>query len=335
MVRGVLIQGDGIAACCCAHRLRGLELVTTGRKGAKAPVLLISGQSQALLAEVFEDQELFRKSHQICKRIVAWGNRAHAIVLPHSAAVVSEQDLLDRLWARVSAREATDAGDVDWKIITSGPLEALSEQKCFGSRIGSVVSVRLKTQVEPNACWVESAEMGWLFLVTVSEGIGSLLCVGGPAETMLGRSRLIGFQVAGITSGAVEFPVYPRILSPLCGPGWLACGTAAITFDPLCGDGAANAIREAILASALLRALSKGSDAGDLLAHYSGRLIRGFLRHLELCREFYVQGRCGPFWDSEIDRLEEGIEWIRYQLKNSNPSKFRLNGFELEQNCGL
>jgi hypothetical protein len=108
-----------------------------------------------------------------------------------------------------------------------------------------------------------------------------------------------------------------------------------MSFDPLCGDGAANAIREAILASAVLRALSEGSDAGDLLAHYSGRLTRGFLRHLELCRQFYVSGRSGPFWDSEIDCLEKGIEWTRCQLKGSKGSRFRLNGFELERNRGL
>jgi flavin-dependent dehydrogenase len=64
-----------------------------------------------------------------------------------------------------------------------------------------------------------------------------------------------------------EFSASPRIPAPLCGPGWLACGSAAMGFDPICGDGTAHAVREAILALAVIR----GGDHG-MPAHYEARL---------------------------------------------------------------
>ena len=86
----------------------------------------------------------------------------------------------------------------------------------------------------------------------------------------------------------------PRLrthFSPLGANSWLACGTAAMAFDPICGDGTAHAIREAILAAAVIRALANGGPADELLAHYEARLTAGFHRHLTLCRQFYLVRR--------------------------------------------
>ena len=53
----------------------------------------------------------------------------------------------------------------------------------------------------------------------------SLLCL---ATVLLAESRLVRMQILGRGNCRSEFPAYPRILSPLCGPGWLACGTTAM-----------------------------------------------------------------------------------------------------------
>ena len=81
----------------------------------------------------------------------------------------------------------------------------------------------------------------------------------------------------------------------MAGPGWLACGTAALGFDPLCGDGAGNAVREAILGSAAIRRAIATDEADSLAAHYQARLLAGFKRHVALCFEFYKSGRSGPW----------------------------------------
>src|SRR5205823_7498746 len=137
-----------------------------------------------------------------------------------------------------------------------------------------------------------------------------------------------GWLISVRESGG-DFPVAPRIASPLCGPGWLACGSAALAFDPICGDGTAHAIREAILAAAVIRAAAQGEDTESLLAHYRARLTAGFQRHLLLCREFYSSGGPGEWWRSQCAALDRGLEWCAGQMRGLPPFRYRLDGFEL------
>ena len=149
-------------------------------------------------------------------------------------------------------------------------------------------------------------------------------------ESLLLPSRLIKNQISELRPSRGTFPSHPRVALPLSAPGWLACGTAAVGFDPLCGDGAGNAIREAILVSAVIRAAIGSSDAGNVVAHYEARLLSGFNRHLALCVEFYKSGRSGPWWNCQVDDLQRGLAWCSQQLARHDASRYRLNGFTLE-----
>ena len=121
------------------------------------------------------------------------------------------------------------------------------------------------------------------------------------------------------------------IVDPFCAPVWLACGFAgSASAQRVEGQGGA-AVREAVLAAAVIRAAAGGGDVDRLLAHYRARLIAGFFRHLELCRGFYLSGNCGPWWEREIAALEEGIAWCGLALRSSGAFHYRLNGLELEE----
>ena len=103
-----------------------------------------------------------------------------------------------------------------------------------------------------------------------------------------------------------------------------------MTFDPLCGEGAGHAAREALLASAVIGAIAKGHLVGDLLSQYTTRLKQGFLRHLQVCLPFYQNGGSSSFWMGERAALERGIASMQNCLRDHAPLLFRLNGFELE-----
>jgi 2-polyprenyl-6-methoxyphenol hydroxylase-like FAD-dependent oxidoreductase len=250
-------------------------------------------------------------------------------VLPHSALVISEHDLLDRLWSRVQNPSEELLARVSWEIISSRMENPGRDERRFGSRSAFVTNVTLKTDADQESCWAESLEDGWLFLFPVHGASACLISVGGPPPSLIAQSRLIAAQIEASITSAAEFPAYPRILSELCGSGWLACGTAAVAFDPLCGEGVANAVREAILASAVIRAAVPGSDVESLLAHYNARLMSGFLRHLQMCRHYYSAGGTGPFWTSELQLLQLGIEWLTERLYPPPSPRYRLVGFEL------
>jgi len=344
----------------------GIRVTIEKTNRPKVPALLIGYATQTLIEDVFERKDVFRGAQRISKRIVAWGPRggnAEPVELPHSAVVIAEQELVARLQPkpRVQPAESETHNDTAaWTIVTSPAGDAGRDNvvRHFGSRVAHASAVQLKTASARDACWIESLESGWLFLLPGPTSAW-LLSVGGPAAELLTHSRLVGAQIESLAAPMGQFPAYPRISDPLCGSGisdplcgsdisdplcgsdisdprggdgWLACGSAAMVFDPICGDGTGNAIREAILASAVIREIAKHpqNDQKDaLFEHFRTRLLAGFLKHLELCRQFYA-ACSGEWWEAELQSLDAGIAWCREQLGGEPTFRYRLRGFELE-----
>jgi hypothetical protein len=330
-VRDVVIRGDGIAAYCCAHLLAkaGFRVALKPVERPRLPVIMLGDHALALIRDIFDRPDLFRGLPRIERRAVAWADSKPA-TLEHSAVVVSENLLLNSLRPLEVLDDEAPQADADWTVFSSRPLPASVIEHRFGSRMAAAVPIELRAGSDSSACWIESLENGWLFLIPNAPGSGWLLAVGAALETLIGSSRVIAREISEFGPAADEFPAFPRIASPLVGPGWLACGTAAMAFDPICGDGTAHAIREAILASAVIRALAKDADADSLSAHYEARLTAGFRRHLQLCREFYISGATGPWWNAELKEIDRGIAWCDTKLQAHASFRYQLRGFDLE-----
>jgi 2-polyprenyl-6-methoxyphenol hydroxylase-like FAD-dependent oxidoreductase len=326
-LKDVIIRGDGVAAYCCAYLLHkaGFQVSLERVDRPRLPAIMLSDHALALIRDIFERQDLFRDAPPVRKRMVAWGRDSKLHALDHSAVVVSEEFLLKNLSPGGREAELTPG----WTIYASRPLPAETTEHRFGSRMATAVAVALKPGSEPGACWIESLESGWLFLIPNAPGSAWLLSVGSAPAVQLNRSRVVAEQIDQSSAAIGEFPAYPRIVSPLSAPGWLACGTAAMAFDPLCGDGTAHAIREAILASAVIRAVENEGSTSDFLSHYEARLTAGFRRHLDLCREFYSSGAAGPWWDAELESIERGIAWCDSRLSTHSAFRYQLRDFEL------
>jgi len=278
---------------------------------------MLGGAAISMIRDVFAQSGLFANCHRIRKRVVAWGPEAQPFTLDHSAIVISERELL----ASVGSHRPTSRRDADWTIITSRPLPESSIEHHFGSRLAHALPVALKGSSD--TCWIESLDAGWLFLIPNSEKAGWLLAVGAEPEALLEESRVISPQLTLTGKEPSAFPAHPRIMHPLVGNNWVACGSAAMAFDPLCGDGTANAVREAILAAAVIR---HGPEA---LSHYETRLIAGFQRHLATCMGFYQSGGVGPWWQAELAALGKGLEWCAVQSRTYGPYRYQLKGFDL------
>lgn len=327
----VSIHGEGIAARCCAHLLRagGVAVSTLPVGRPQVPVIMLSDAAVGLIRDAFGRQDLLQTLPRITKRFVLWGAEASPLVLPHAAGVVSEEGLLQGLGPAGDESEGAGA----WTVYSSRPLPERSFQQSFGDRMATATAVTLREGSAENACWIEALPGGWLFLITSSPGHAWLLSVGGGAEGMLGQSRMVGDNVARLGPETNSFPCAPRMLVPVAGvpvdgAGWLVCGSAAMGFDPLCGDGTAHAVREAILASAVIRAIRSGGDQTALLRHYEGRLRAGFRKHLEMCLRFYETGPEGPWWQEQAAAVREGILWCDAQ--GTGGTSYRLRGFDLE-----
>jgi hypothetical protein len=324
----VAIRGDGVAAYCCAHLLHdaGFRVALERHDRPRVPAIMLSDAAVALIRDVFARPSLFFGLPRIEQRCVVWGNSASPASLPHSAVVVSENFLLESLQGDFT-RDVD--GSSDFTIYTSRPTPPVALEQRFGSQRASAAQVALRDRADLSACWIESLEEGWLFLIPNATESTWLLAVGASPEALLEQSRAIAPRVSLLASRSGEFSTCPRILSPLCGDRWLACGTVALGFDPICGDGTAHAIREAVLASAVIRAIAGGGDAPSLFSHYETLLTAGMRRHLALCAGFYRTGGSGPWWQAEAESLEEGHRWCTSKLAGVAQPRYQLKGFEL------
>ena len=324
------IRGSGIAASCCSRLFvrAGLKPIWSAADRPRLPAVMLGQSAQKLLADICEQPDLFAGLPRVRTRIVAWGPNAQPIALPHSAVVASEDILLARIEHEAPALQEQFRPQ-DWTLFAARPLPGSAQQLDFGSRLAATSAVRLRARAPNDACWVESLDEGWLFLLPGIE-TAWLLSVGSRVLDLLARSRLIAGQIEDLQDAGREFQSNPRIADPLCAPGWFACGTAALGFDPLCGDGVGNAAREAILAAASVRAILEGAEVTAVLAHYRERLLGAFERHVNLCRQFYSSADSGPWWTQQIDACQRGIDWCQSNHEPANRTRYRLRGFSLE-----
>jgi len=335
---GIEIRGEGVAAACCAYVLGrgGFRISRVRGTRARVPAIVVSRGTQALIEDVFETEGLFAGCPQVERRTVGWGRGEQAVTLPHAAVVIGEGELLARIEEQAPrARRISDgtgpesgSGSPQWTVFASRPLPEGVVERHFGTRRATAVAVELKMP-DGTACWTESLEGGWLFLIP-----GWLIAVGGEPETLLAESRLVAEQIRRVGRERAEFPSYPTMADPVCGAEWLACGSAAMAFDPMCGDGTGNAVRGAILTAAVIRAAARGESVERLRAHYGSRLMAAFRKHLDVSLEFYRRGHGGPWWDVEIAALERGVRWCAHELAGSPDFqalgfRYRLQGFDL------
>ncbi len=320
----VLVRGDGLATAACSSLLEraGWEVFHDLVVRPKLPVVLLNAASQNLMRDVFQLPAMLEGLHPIHKRIVRWGKNAATLTIPHEALAVSEQTLLDRIGIPVRA-----GGSAPYHIHAMKPLPVHNGEAVFGTRRAEAVAISLRANAEPHACWVESVPGGWLFAVSVSETQAWMLAVGNQSEALLEQSVAVSAIVHSLATERLSFAAYPRIADPLIGPNWLACGGAAMSFDPLCGEGTGHALREAILATAILKAHVSGQDWGPLQSLYEQRLHGGFRRHLELCHQLYASGGNSEWWLTELASVETGLRRID-RGPHWAPS-YRLEGFEL------
>lgn len=320
----VAINGGGMAANCCAHLLarEGIAAIQMAAGRTPVPAILLSDPALALLRDVAGQTQLFADKPRITRRMVSWGG-SDPVALPHGAIVVSEGDLAGVL----APPDAGQSGIADFTIHTAPPFPA-GEMRRFGAREAGAAQVALRHAEDRSACWIEAVADGWLFLIPGADAAW-LLGVGAPMDVLAGQSHHVAPRIDLLGRASATFETCPRMLTALQGPDWLACGTAAIAFDPICGDGTAQAIREAILASAVIAGLREGGDAGALLGHYEAMLIASMRRHLRLCADFYGSGGASDWWRTQSAALAEGHDWCTARLAVTPEPRFQLQGFRL------
>ncbi len=335
-----------------AHLLQRAGFAFAREPGLRrpVPVIMLSDAALALLRDVFGNTALFADKPRIERRVVRWGS-GEAVAMPHGAVVVSEDDLnsvLD-MFPRGNEPKASSAKSVRMKLDSCHPSDQIQQSNDFngdftlyamspfpdgetlrfGERLSATARVTLKADAPAGTCWVEAVDAGWLFLIPDSFGQAWLLTVGGDPQALALDAPLIGPLIESLEPSGGQFDTSPRMLAQLAGDGWLACGTAAIAFDPICGDGTAQAAREGILAAGVIGALARGEEPSDLATHYHSLLLASLRRHLQLSLPFYANGGAGPWWHEQYAAAREGYDRTTALLSRLPEPRFALHGFDL------
>ena len=332
----VTLSGRGVAASCCAHLLRARGIATTMSDGHRpaGPVVMLSDAALALVREVFEAPDLFAGAPRVTRRIVAWGG-ADPVAMPHDATILTAAAIARALGTvaerALAAREyaSPEFTAADFTIHAAAPLPSGAPLR-FGTREATATPARFRNPAAATDCWIESLDAGWLFLIpTGADGAGWLLSVGAPLDAAIAGSRHIIPRVTLDEARCETFDPAPRIAPRPVGSDWLACGSAAIAFDPICGDGTAQAVRGAILAAAVIGAMHDGGNAEALTGHYQAMLTAAMRRHLQLCEPFYRSGGDGRWWQQAHDALMHGHDWCTRRLSAAPAPRYVLRGYDL------
>jgi hypothetical protein len=327
----VHLAGAGLGLACAGHLLaqagyRTRHPAPPPRKAG--PSLLLSDAAQALMADVLGRHDIFADLPRIARRVVLWGSD-QPVTLPHGAVVVSQADLEARIPMMDGPTTDMAALEPAGFTIHAAHVPATAGQIVrFGHRLARACPVTLAIDADRSAAFVEAVAQGWLFLIPSGQDSGWLLGVGGDVDDLLGQSRLIERQLAGVGNSGAPMETAPRILPRLAGKDWLALGSAALGFDPICGDGSAQSLREAVLASAVVDRVLGGRDEAAL-AHYQAMLVAAMRRHVQMSARFYASGGTGPWWHEQVADTVRGHEWCTAYLAACPEPAFTLQGLTL------
>lgn len=332
-VTRVQIAGSGIVALSITQLLSqsGIPYAIEPDNTKHQRSVLLSSQTVQLLSAIHRTDRFAQLGWPIQRRSVLWGDATEPVTVEHHGISISESRLSEELNSRLRAslKGTSGLGSSDWLIETqlrTGSSDALTR---YGERRTTFQTVHLRSSADAHCCFTESISTGWLFLLPTSSTEAALLCTGYQPEEVLAQSRLVAGQMERTSAFSTPVNSAPAMAHELTGPGLIRAGSAALRFDPLCGEGVGHAAREAYLAAAVLRAADRGETVQGLLEHYATRLQQAFLRHLLVCRSFYDVHRETAFWSSELEHLETGIAAIQAG-ELYTPAMFRFEGLDLK-----
>jgi len=163
--------------------------------------------------------------------------------------------------------------------------------------------------------FVEAAEDGWWYSSIAPDSEGACAVVAWMSDSDLIRGRNLatadawmshlvrsGFTAARVASGVPDMAVEVRTaqsqrLTQVTGPGWVAAGDAASTFDPLSSQGILKALRSGKLASFVAVDFLEGRV--ESLQRYENLVAGEFQQYLAGRTWYYRQERRwpdSPFW---------------------------------------
>ncbi len=358
-----LVIGGGVAGLTCAYLLakQGWEIEIYKSSLRTSPTLVLNDITSYLLQDIWELEDKFWQNFYVLnQRRIRWGMETNVLNIPQLSIVINgnclvkllEERLLQVYKQQVYLNESPPLLDKpttfdfghDWVIDAGGRKSAIAQnlgkgkRHTFGRRCILSSEVTLTQTSEQNACWMETVADSWVFLAPLGEHRALLQCMvpivtEEPSQMLmdsLEKSHSIKSLVDSFLSSITVFPAFPQMLTPLCEHQWIAVGDAAISFDPISGDGTGYAIRGAILATSVINGTASQSlVSNQYLHHYTQRLHKTLVSHLQECLKYYSAAFSSSTWKAETKPIQDFLYNHKSGSVTADSFAYRLNKLNL------
>ena len=363
MIPKALIIGSGVAGLTCAYLLarQGWEIEIYKSSSRISPTLVLNDITCDLLQDIWQLEDKFWQNFYVLnQRRIRWGTEASVLNIGQLSMVINgnclvkllEERLLQVYKQQVYLNESPPKLDEstifdfrhDWVVDAGGRKSVIAQnlgkgkRHMFGHRCILSTEVKLSKDSEQNACWMETVADGWMFLVPLGERRALLQCMvpivrEKPSQMLmhsLEGSQTIKSLVDNFLSSIAVFSAFPQMLTSLCEHQWIAVGDAAISFDPISGDGTGYAIRGAILATSVMNSIAFQDLANNqYLHHYTQRLHKTFVSHLQQCLKYYSAAFSSSIWKAETKPIQDFLYNNKYGFVATDSFAYRLNKLNL------
>jgi len=277
-------------------------------------------------------------SRWVTARSVAWESREFSI-MPFEAMVFDADALARAIAERFVSQEfeaitATENGPPsDWTVMAEGRNAGIARvtagvRQAVGGWVAGLPGLDEETVV------VACVPHAWIFAAPHPVSGITLGAFHLPARSEVAPCDILGDAVDFLWPGfgasvkrnsGRSVPTAPSFAPNCASHGRITAGEAAVSFDPLRGDGVGHAVRGALLAQSIIAAIASGADQGPCLAYYRSRLACAFVEHVQTCLAHYRRAWNAPVWNDEIVLMSECIAKTAVE----RPLGFRLEGREL------
>jgi flavin-dependent dehydrogenase len=351
----ISIAGTSIAGLCTARLLAknniDVELFLP-KISSSNPIVVLNGVTVSLILDIWrmpkrsfdylpmieyhhikwgEEEERARKERSVITENLRLIYLFFHILLDQYPDLIHAKFIDDWNFVRERALKQNDK-HTNWMVDASGKIAIVSklygsDKFTFGKRHLVSGVVPLKNLNESNSSWIETTMDGWIYLAQLGERKGliqAMIVDQLSLEEILTKTHIIKRYITKKFIQKACFNGSPTLLNEPCGPGWMAVGEAAISFDPISGEGVGNAIRGAMWTSSILKAVISGFSAVDCLKHYSYRLKKAFFHHLNECINLYSIFSSAS-WKYECDTMQS------FSIKEDEKPLFGMKGDSIER----
>jgi hypothetical protein len=345
----VHVIGAGVSAFSAAVSLRRFGFAV--RWSGTAPYeknypIALNGAAQFLIEHLWGTELLTgMPHHRLSQRVVIWGPGKNRVT--QETAMVVDAAALSAAMQTIFAAHDEPSNSLDnsltrkqiggdsqpWTVDSTGQ-GCETARLSGGDRFATMVPVALSVQASPDALLIEATDYGWMALLPTGPSTGSLFAFSPPSvqhpddmlNAWLDKSVAIRRWLDAITGPATTFPTAPTFRAPphddeRC----LYIGRAAMTMDPLSGEGAAATIRTGHLAASLIAAHSRGETGKQLRTFYSQRLAKAMSAHLDSLLSLYSEAPFCKAWHSELDAMKAMSAKICSSAVQYSPMDFTLS----------